>query len=132
MRRQIVIGLHDGGKVVMRADGPEEAIPFDGPGWLPCLEFPAEEAESPDSELVLPDAMPEGVHTLRSTPFTETAYAPDWSRVLIAGWETPPRRPHSCECHVRRTALICACMNALPRGEKAVPVHCSVLEAYRE
>jgi hypothetical protein len=98
----MVIGLHDGGKVVMRADGPEEAIPFDGPGWLPCLDFAEETAEIVDAELILSDAMPDGVHTLRSTQFTDTAYAPDWSRILIAGWKKPPRRPHSCECHVGR------------------------------
>ena len=32
-----MIGLHDGGSIVMKADGPEEEIPFDGLGGLLCL-----------------------------------------------------------------------------------------------
>ncbi len=30
MFRWVTIGLHDGGNIVMQADGPEEAVAFDG------------------------------------------------------------------------------------------------------
>ena len=131
MRRKLTIGLHDGGSVVMQADGPEDAIAFDGLGGLLCL--PPETAESgfADAELVPPDRMPEGRHTLRSTALTEIAYSADWSRVLISGWKKKPRRAHYYDCYVWQTALNYAGMNAILRGENAVLSHCAVLETER-
>jgi hypothetical protein len=131
MARCLTIRLHDGGKVVVQTDAPEEAIPFDGLAELMYL--PLEEAESGccDAELVPPDAMPEGRLVLRDQSLTEIAYAPDWSRVLISGWKKRPRRPHYYNCCVWQAALICACMNALLRDMKALPVHGAVLETDR-
>jgi len=128
MARFLSIHLHDGGSVVMRASGPEEAIVFDGLGKLLCLEVADGESTGCDIELVAPDAMPEGRHVLRDHVLTEIAYAPDWSRVLIAGWKKRPRRPHYYNCCVWQAALNCACMNAALRGEDAVLAHCAVLE----
>ena len=85
MARFLSIHLHDGGSVVMRASGPEEAIVFDGLGELLCLDVADGESGASDVELVAPDAMPEGRHVLRDQSLTEIAYAPDWRRVLIAG-----------------------------------------------
>ena len=115
----------------MQADGPEEAMAFDGLAELLCLPVTESEQRSADAELVLPDGMPEGRHTLRSTLVTETAYTPDWSRLLIAGWKKPPKRPFFYQCYVWQTALIYAGMNAILRGENAVLVHCAVLESNR-
>lgn len=131
MIRQVAIALHGGGNVVIQSDGPEKDIPFDGFGRLLCWKIAAEAAGTADAELLPPDRMPEMRHVLRSTSLTETAFDADWSRVLIAGWKKPPKRPHYYACYVWQTALICACMNALLRGEKAVLVHCSVLETDR-
>ena len=132
MTRRLTVGLHDGGSVAMQADGPEEEIPFDGLGKLLCLKpDEAEETSFADAELVAPDRLPDDRHTLRSNVLTETAYAADWSRVLIAGWKKPPRRAHYYRCCVWQSALNCACMNALLRGENAVLVHCAVLETDR-
>ena len=131
MTRRLTIGLHDGGSIAMQADGPEEEIPFDGLGGLLCLKPDEAEAEFADAELVAPDRMPEDRHTLRSTALTEFAYTADWSRVLIAGWKKPPRRAHYYRCYVWQTALIYAGMNAILRGENAVPAHCAALETDR-
>ena len=132
MPRRLAISLHDGGNAAMQADGPEEAIAFDGLGSLLCLNIiNGTEDGFADAELIPPDRMPEGRHTLRSTPLTEIAYAPDWSRVLIAGWKKPPKRPHYYNCYVWQTALICAGMNAILRGGNTVLAHCSVLETAR-
>lgn len=131
MKRRLTIGLHDG-NIVMQADGPEETIAFDGLGRLLCLNIINGTVDGfADAELIPPDRMPEGRHTLRSTPVTETAYAPDWSRVLIAGWKKPPKRPHLYRCFVWQAALICAGMNAILRGVNAVLAHCAVLETAR-
>ena len=128
MARFLAIHLHDGGKVVMRTTLPEKATPFDGLGKLLRLEIGENGQGNADVELVAPDAMPDGRHTLRDAALTETAYDADWSRVLVSGWKKRPRRPHYYECCVWQTALICACMNAALRGVDAALVHCSVLE----
>ena len=130
MIRQLAVGLYDG-NIVMRANGPEEAIPFDGLGELLCLKPEAAEPGFADAELVSPDGMPEGRHTLRATALTEIAFAPDWSRVLIAGWKKPPKRPVFYRCYVWQTALLYAGMNAILRGADGVLVHCAVLETAR-
>ena len=130
MKRRLTIGLHDG-NIVMQADGPEEVIAFDGLADLLNLPVIESEQGAADAELVLPGGMPESRHTLRSTPVTETAYAPDWSRLLIAGWKKPPKRPFFYRCHVWQTALLFAGMNAILRGENAVLTHCAVLETDR-
>lgn len=130
MTRRLTISLHDG-SIVMQADGPEEAIPFDGLGELLCLKPEAAEPGFADAELVSPDGMPEGRHTLRSTHVTETAYTADWSRLLIAGWKQPPKRPVFYRCYVWQTALLYAGMNAILRGADGVLVHCAVLETDR-
>ena len=131
MARHLAIGLHDGGSIVMQASGPEEAIPFDGLGGLMCLPIEVGGFGTVDSELVLPGAMPEERHVIRDSALTEIAYDADWSRVLIAGWKKQPRRPYYYNCFVWQTALNYACMNAVLRGEDAVPVHCAVLETPR-
>ena len=131
MARRLAIGLHDGGSVVMRADSPEEEIPFDGLGELLCLKPDEAEEGSIDAELVAPDRMPEDRHTLSTSALTETAYTADWSRVLIAGWKKPPRRTHYYRCCVWQKLLIHAGMNAILRGENAVLAHCAALETER-
>ena len=128
MYRRLTIGLHDGGNIVIQANGPEEAIPFDGLGELLCLPPETAGSGSCDAELVPPDAMPDGRHVLRDQTLTEIAYAPDWSRVLIAGWKKSPRRPHYYNCWIWQMTLLHAGMSALLRGEKAVLAHCAVLE----
>ena len=128
MARRLAIGLHDGGSVVMRADSPEEEIPFDGLGELLCLKPDEAEEGSIDAELVAPDRMPEDRHTLSTSALTETAYTADWSRVLIAGWKKQPRRAHYYRCCVWQKLLIHAGMNAILRGENAVLAHCAALE----
>ena len=128
MSRRLTIGLHDGERVVMQADGPEDAMAFDGFGELLCLKPETTGQGAPDVALVVPGTMPEGRHAIRDQALTEIAYAGDWSRVLIEGWKKPPKRPHYYECYVWQSALICACMNSLLRGVKAVPVHCAMLE----
>ena len=116
----------------MQADGPENAMSFDGFGELLCLKPETAGGEvAPDVELIAPGGMPEGRFVIRDQSLTEIAYAVDWSRVLIAGWKKRPRRPHYYNCCVWQAALICACMNALLRGVKAVPVHGAVLENER-
>ena len=55
MARRLTIGLHDGGNIVMRADGPEEELPFDGLGGVLCLERNEAETGFADAELVTPD-----------------------------------------------------------------------------
>lgn len=131
MVRQVSIGLHGGGKVAMRTALPEEAAAFNGLGKLLRLDIGNGGPGAADVELVAPDAMPEGRHTLRETALTEIAYAADWSRVLVAGWKKQPRRTHFYNCYIWQTALICACMNAALRGEDAVLAHCAVLETDR-
>ena len=131
MVRHLLIRLHDGGSIAMQADGPEEAIPFDGLAELMNLKTGAAESGSADVELVPPDAMPEGRRVLRKTGMTEIAYAPDWSRVLIAGWKKAPSRPHPYNCYIWQSSLVCSCMNAALRGEDAVLAHCAVLETDR-
>ena len=129
MARSLVIGLHDGERIVMRADAPEDAVAFDGFGELLCRKpEPAGQGDEADAELVAPGGMPEGRHVIRDQALTEIAYVADRSRVLIEGWKKRPRRPHYYNCCVWQAALICACMNALLRGVKAVPVHGAVLE----
>ena len=128
MARFLAISLHDGGSVTMRTMLPERTAAFDGLGKLLCLNLGNGGPEPADVELVAPDAMPEGRHVLRDAALTEVAYAADWSRILIAGWKKPSRRPHSYDCYVWQTALICACMNAALRGENAVLIHGAVLE----
>ena len=131
MYRRVLIGLHDNGNIAISADCPEEGIPFNGLGELLCLDTEETEDRFADAELVPPDRMPEDRRILRSTALTEVAYAPDWSRALIAGWKKPPRRLHYYNCHVWQTALIYAGMNAILRGADAVLVHCAVLETER-
>ncbi len=131
MTRRLTIGLHDGGSVVMQADGPEEEISFDGLGGLLCLPVVESEQETADVELIALDRMPEGCHLLKTTPLTEIVYTADWSRVLIAGWKKKPRRKHYYLCYVWQTALIYAGLNAILREENAVLVHCTVLETDR-
>ena len=128
MVRRLTIGLHDGGSIVMQADGPEEVLPFDGLGGLLCLEVEEGETDFADAELVTPDQLPEDRHTLRAGPLTETAYTADWSRVLIAGRKKKPRREHYYRCCVWQKLLIHAGLNAILRGENAVLAHCAVLE----
>lgn len=131
MARRLEIGLHDGGSIGLQADAPEEAIAFDGLAELLHLKTEVPGNSAADAVLNLPDAMPEGRHTLRSTALTEIAYAPDWSRILIAGWKKQPRRrAYYCLC-LWQTALVCAGMHAALRGEKAVLAHCAVLETGR-
>lgn len=55
MARRLTIGLHDGGNIVMQADGPEKAIAFNGRGRLLCLEIDEAEMGVADAELVTPD-----------------------------------------------------------------------------
>ena len=74
MTRQLTIGLHDGGSIVLQADGPEEELPFDGLGGVLCLERNEAETGFADAELVTPDRLPEDLHTLRAGPLTETTY----------------------------------------------------------
>jgi len=131
MAWQLTIGLHDGGSIVMQANGPEEEIPFDGLGGLLCLKPDEAEGEIVDAELIAPDRMPEDRHTLRTTPLTETAYTADWSRVLIAGWKKQPHRTHYYCCCVWQKLLIHAGLNAILRGENAVLAHCAALETGR-
>ena len=131
MARRLTIGLHDGGSIVMRADGPEEELPFDGLGGLLRLKVDEAEGEIVDAELVAPDRLPENRHTLRSNVLTETAYTADWSRVLIAGWKKQPRRAHYYCCCVWQKLLIHAGLNAILRGENVVLVHCTALETDR-
>ena len=128
MARSLEIGLHNGGSIVMQANAPEKEIPFDGLGGLLCLPIEESGAGDADAVLVEQDQLPEDRHDLRSTPLTETAYAADWSRVLIAGWKKTPRNPHYYRCYVWQMAMICAGLNAILRGENAVLAHCSVLE----
>ena len=129
MSRRLTIGLHDGERIVMQADAPENAMAFDGFGELLCLKPETAGGEgAPDVELVPPGTMPDGRHVIRDQALTEIAFARDWSRVLIEGWKKPPKRPHYYACYVWQAALICACMNSLLRGVKAVPVHGAVLE----
>jgi len=113
----------------MRADAPENVIAFDGFGELLCVKpGPAGQGEDADAELIAAGTMPgEGI-VLRDQSLTEIAYFADCGRVLIEGWKKRPRRPHYYDCCVWQAALICACMNALLRGVKAVPVHGAVLE----
>ena len=131
MERFLAISLHGGGKVVLRASAQEEATSLDGLAELVCMTPGTAETGPADAELIPPDAMPDGRYVLRDQSLTEIAYAPDWSRVLIAGWKKRPRRPHYYNCCVWQSALNCACMNALLRGENAVLVHCAVLETDR-
>ncbi len=112
----------------MQADGPEEMMPFDGLGELLCLPPGEARSETSDAELIPPAAMPEGRHVIRTSALTEIAYDADWSRVLIAGWKKTSRRPYFYKCFIWQTTLNYACMNAVLRGEDAVPVHCAVLE----
>ena len=75
MTRRLRIGLHDGGSVVMQADGPEEELPFDGLGKLLCLKpDEAEETSFADAELIAPNRMPDDRHTLSTSALTETTY----------------------------------------------------------
>lgn len=115
----------------MQADAPEEAIAFDGLGRLLCLNVNEAEDGFADAELVPPDRLPEGRHALWSAPMMEIAYAPDWSRILIAGWKKLPKRPHLHRCCVWQMALVYAGMNAILRGENAVLAHCAALETDR-
>ena len=129
--RKQAIHLHDGGSIVVRADGPEKETAFDGFCELLCLNPAETEDGFADVKLIPPDRMPEQRHTLRSTPLTETAYSADWSHVLIAGWKKTPKRPYYYRCYVWQTALNYAGMNAILRGENAVLTHCAVLETER-
>ncbi len=131
MCRLLTIGLHDGGSIVMQADGPEEELPFDGLGGLLCLETEEAETGFADAELITLGRMPEDRHVLKTTSITEIAYTADWSRVLIAGWKKPPKREHFYRCYVWQMALIHAGMNAILRGENVVLVHCTALETDR-
>lgn len=67
----------------MRTAAPEKEIAFNGFGKLLCLNTEENGGEDADAELIRPDAMPEKRHTLKQTPMQETAYAADWSRILI-------------------------------------------------
>ncbi len=131
MARRLTIGLHDGGNIVMRADGPEEELPFDGLGKLLCLSVVEPEQDFADAELVMPGSMPEARHTLKTTPLTEIAYTADWDRVLVAGWKRKPRREHYYRCCVWQKLLGYAGMNAILRGENAVLAHCAGLATDR-
>lgn len=82
-----MIGPHDGESIVMRADGPEDAIAFDGFGGLLCLPVETDVGEwAPDVELIEAGKMPEGRFVLRSHALTEIACTGDWSRI-----QYPPR-----------------------------------------
>ena len=131
MTRRLTIGLNGGGCLAIQSDAPEEAIAFDGFGELLCMTPSCGEDGPVDAELVLPDAMPDATHPLKSTPLTEIAYDRDWSRVFIAGWKKQPRHPRYYQCVIWQTALIYAGLNAILRGENAVLVHCAVLETPR-
>ena len=129
MFRRLSIALHDGESIVMQTGEPESAAAFDGFGALLCLKPEMTVTRGPaDVELVGPGDMPEGRHGILARVMTEVAYAEDWSRILIAAWKKRPRRPAYYNCCVWQMALNCACMNALLRGVKAVPVHGAVLE----
>jgi len=131
MTRRLTIPLHGGGRIAIRANAPEEAIHFDGfaelLGLTPSFDSDAEDVPA-DVELVLPDAMPEDRHILKSTPLTEIAFNPDWSRILLASWKKKPPRVSYYICYIWQTAVIFAGMNAILRGENAVLVHCAILE----
>ena len=131
MFRHLAIRLNNGGTIAFGTALPEDAAPFDGLGELLCMDISDGEPETADAELVPPDAMPEGRHILRNTPLTESAYPADWSRVLIAGWKRQPQTPHLYHCVVWQTMLVYAGLNAVLRGENAVPAHCAVLESDR-
>ena len=51
----------------MRADGPEEAVAFDGPGRLLRLNVDEAECGFADADIVPPDPMPEGRHAAVDT-----------------------------------------------------------------
>ena len=127
MIRLLTIDLHGGGNIAMQADCPEETAAFDGLGEL--LHLPVKDGceNAGDAQLILPEAMPEGRHTLKTISQTEIAYAADWSRVLIAGWKEPPQRPQFYQRWMWQTLLLFAGMNAILRGEKAALAHCAVL-----
>lgn len=67
MAQQLTIGLHNGGSIAMRADGPEEAVAFDRPGRLLRLNVDEAECGFADADIVLPDRMPEGRHAAVDT-----------------------------------------------------------------
>ena len=137
MTRRLTIDLNGGGRIAIRAHVPEEAIPFDGLAELMGMPPPQVEPDPADPgsdtpadvELVAPDALPEGRHTLFSNPMTEIAFDSDWTRVFIAPWKRRAGKPHLYKCYVWQTSLIYANMAAILRGENAVLAHCAVLEA---
>lgn len=62
MSRRLTIGLHDGGRIVMQADGPEAAMAFDGFGELLCRKPEAADGTGiPDVEFVVPGRCRTGV-----------------------------------------------------------------------
>ena len=136
MTRRLTIDLNGGGRIAIRAHAPEEAIHFDGFAELMGMTPPSADPDPADPgsdapadvEIVAPDAMPEGRHTLFSNPLTETAFDPDWARVFMSPWKKRPRDPRLFECYVWQNALIYAGMAAIFRGENAVLAHCAVLE----
>ena len=129
MSRRLTIRLHDGESIVMQADGPGNENAFDGFGELMCLNPETDGGGgAPDVELIEAGEMPEERFVLRDLSLTEIAYAGDWSRVLVEGWKKQPRRALFYNCYVWQASLICACLNALLRGVKALPVHCAMLE----
>ena len=130
-RRQIAICLHDGSRIVIRAEGQETVIPFLGMAQLLCVKEDAVTDESADVELIKPDRMPEKRYTQRSTSLTEIAYAKDWNQVLIAGWKREPRTPVYYRNYVWQATLIFACLNSILHGGKALLVHCATLETDR-
>lgn len=130
-RRQIAIRLHDGSRIVIRAEGQETVIPFLGMAQLLCVKEDAVTDESADVELIKPDRMPEKRYTQRSTSLTDIAYAKDWNQVLIAGWKREPRTPVYYRNYVWQATLIFACLNSILHGGKALLVHCATLETDR-
>ena len=99
---------------------------------LMCLKEEEESKDlAPDSEIVLPEELPENRHAMHRNAMTEIAYSEDWKRVCVAGWIKKPKDANHYRLYLWQTALIFAGMNAVLRGENAVLAHCSVLETER-
>ncbi len=129
-RHQIAIRLHDGRRIVIRAEVPETVIPFLGMAQLLCLEEEPVTDETADAELIQTARMPDVRHTLKSTSLTEIAYV-DWSRILIAGWKREPRKPVYYRNYVWQQSLVYACLNSILHGGRALLIHCATLETER-
>ena len=125
---QLTIPLHDGGKIILRAGGPETKTRTGDVGELMCLRPESPSGETPDAELTAGETMPAGRHTLWETPQTEVAFSAERDSILIAGWRKESRRPSLYWYFVWQMTLILGSMNALLKGRDAVLIHCAVFE----